>query len=99
MFRDSLFNMISTVVRVWKTLSVGLTQISFDPKKTMAWNNGKMRQSEKTLLQDLEGDQKIGGGTTWGWYSYDPKNNMMYYGSGNPSTWSLSSVLVTTSGL
>jgi PQQ-dependent dehydrogenase (methanol/ethanol family) len=35
-----------------------------------------------------EGDQwKIGGGTTWGWYSYDPDLNLVYYGSGNPSTW------------
>ena len=23
----------------------------------------------------------------WGWYSYDPKLNLMYYGTGNPSTW------------
>ena len=35
-----------------------------------------------------EGDQwKIGGGTTWGWYSYDPELNLVYYGTGNPSTW------------
>src|ERR1041385_8857381 len=35
-----------------------------------------------------KGDQwKIGGGTTWGWYSYDPELNLIYYGSGNPSTW------------
>jgi PQQ-dependent dehydrogenase (methanol/ethanol family) len=35
-----------------------------------------------------EGDQwKIGGGTTWGWYSYDPDLNLFYYGTGNPSTW------------
>lgn len=35
-----------------------------------------------------EGDQwKIGGGTTWGWYSYDPELRLVYYGSGNPSTW------------
>ena len=35
-----------------------------------------------------EGDQwKIGGGTTWGWYSYDPDENLIYYGTGNPSTW------------
>lgn len=35
-----------------------------------------------------EGDQwQIGGGTTWGWYSYDPDLNLMYYGTGNPSTW------------
>ena len=39
-------------------------------------------------LATWEGDQwKIGGGTTWGWYSYDPALNLMYYGSGNPSTW------------
>ena len=35
-----------------------------------------------------EGDQwMIGGGTTWGWYSADMEENLMYYGTGNPSTW------------
>ena len=35
-----------------------------------------------------QGDQwKYGGGTTWGWFSYDPKLNLLYYGSGNPGTW------------
>jgi len=35
-----------------------------------------------------EGDAwKIGGGTNWGWYAYDPKLNMFYYGSGNPAPW------------
>ena len=35
-----------------------------------------------------EGDQwKIGGGTTWGWYSYDADLDLIYYGTGNPSTW------------
>lgn len=39
-------------------------------------------------LNTWEGDQwKIGGGTTWGWYSYDAAENLMYYGTGNPSTW------------
>jgi PQQ-dependent dehydrogenase (methanol/ethanol family) len=34
------------------------------------------------------GDQwKVGGGTTWGWYSYDPELNLLYYGTGNPGTW------------
>src|SRR5262249_41096641 len=28
-----------------------------------------------------------GGGCTWGWISYDPQLNLIYYGSGNPSTW------------
>ena len=30
---------------------------------------------------------KVGGGTTWGWYSYDPSLNLIYYGTGNPGTW------------
>lgn len=39
-------------------------------------------------LNSWSGEQwKIGGGTTWGWYSYDPDLNLYYYGTGNPSTW------------
>ncbi len=34
-----------------------------------------------------EGEQWKTGGGTWGWYSYDPKLNLIYYGTGNPSTW------------
>jgi len=30
---------------------------------------------------------KIGGGTTWGWYSYDPELNLFYYSTGNPGSW------------
>jgi PQQ-dependent dehydrogenase (methanol/ethanol family) len=30
---------------------------------------------------------KIGGGTTWGWISYDPKLKMIFYGTGNPGPW------------
>ena len=30
---------------------------------------------------------KRGGGTTWGWYSYDPELNLFYYGTGNPGSW------------
>lgn len=39
-------------------------------------------------ISTWHGDQwKVGGGTTWGWYSYDPKLDLMYYGTGNPGTW------------
>jgi len=30
---------------------------------------------------------KIGGGTTWGWISYDPEADLVYYGSANPGPW------------
>jgi lanthanide-dependent methanol dehydrogenase len=30
---------------------------------------------------------KIGGGTMWGWISYDPELNVIYYGTANPGPW------------
>jgi PQQ-dependent dehydrogenase (methanol/ethanol family) len=30
---------------------------------------------------------KIGGGTVWGWISYDPDQNVIFYGTGNPGPW------------
>ena len=30
---------------------------------------------------------KIGGGTVWGWLSYDPALNLVYYGTANPGPW------------
>jgi PQQ-dependent dehydrogenase (methanol/ethanol family) len=30
---------------------------------------------------------KIGGGTVWGWISYDPELNLIYHGTGNPGPW------------
>jgi PQQ-dependent dehydrogenase (methanol/ethanol family) len=30
---------------------------------------------------------KLGGGTVWGWISYDPKLNLIYYGTANPGPW------------
>ncbi len=39
-------------------------------------------------LKTWQGEQwKIGGGVTWGWFSYDPDVNLYYYGTANPSTW------------
>ena len=33
------------------------------------------------------GRWQIGGGPVWGWISYDPKTNLIFYGSGNPGPW------------
>ena len=69
----------------WKAYSVGPDdQILFDAKTT---EMGKPVAKDSSL-STWQGDQwKTGGGATWGWYSYDPKLNLVYYGSGNPSTW------------
>jgi lanthanide-dependent methanol dehydrogenase len=81
---------LNTGKMVWKGYSTGPdAEMLMDPEKTMTWTNGKMAPVGKdSSLKTWQGDQwKIGGGTTWGWYSYDPQENLMYYGSGNPSTW------------
>lgn len=30
---------------------------------------------------------KIGGGSVWGWISYDPELDLIYHGTGNPGPW------------
>lgn len=30
---------------------------------------------------------KVGGGGVWGWISYDPQLNLIYYGTANPGPW------------
>ena len=81
---------IKTGKEVWKGYSTGPdADMLIDPDTTMTWTDGKMAPVGKdSSLKTWKGDQwKIGGGTTWGWYSYDPELNLMYYGTGNPSTW------------
>ena len=70
----------------WRAYSVGTDDmLKFDPEKTTVLGKPVGKDSS---INTWEGDQwKIGGGTTWGWYSYDPDLNLIYYGSGNPSTW------------
>jgi alcohol dehydrogenase (cytochrome c) len=70
----------------WKAYSMGPDEdMLVDPEKTTSMLQPIGKDSS---LQTWEGDQwKIGGGTTWGWYTYDPELNLVYYGTGNPSTW------------
>ncbi|MFC3693938.1 lanthanide-dependent methanol dehydrogenase XoxF5 [Chenggangzhangella methanolivorans] len=70
----------------WRGYSVGPDEeMLIDPEKTTELGKPVGKDSS---LKTWQGDQwKIGGGSTWGWYSYDPKLNLMYYGTGNPSTW------------
>jgi lanthanide-dependent methanol dehydrogenase len=77
---------LKTGKQVWRAFSEGPDdQIMVDPEKTTDLGKPVGKDSS---LKTWEGDQwKIGGGCTWGWMSYDPNLNLVYYGSGNPSTW------------
>jgi lanthanide-dependent methanol dehydrogenase len=70
----------------WRAWSTGPDEeMLVDPENTTVL--GKPIGANSSL-DSWEGDQwQIGGGTTWGWYSYDPELDLVYYGTGNPSTW------------
>ena len=77
---------LNTGKLVWKAYSVGPdNEILFDPEKTMSLGKPVGKDSS---IKTWNGDQwKIGGGTMWGGWSYDPEANLIYYGTANPSTW------------
>jgi PQQ-dependent dehydrogenase (methanol/ethanol family) len=48
----------------------------------------KKDQGQNLGIKNWGPDQwKHGGGPVWGWISYDPELNLIYYGSGNPGPW------------
>ena len=65
-------NDVSTGKQIWRMYSTGPeAEVGF-PGSVETW----------------KGDEwKRGGGTTWGWYSYDPELDLFYYGTGNPGSW------------
>jgi PQQ-dependent dehydrogenase (methanol/ethanol family) len=79
---------IHTGKQKWRAYSEGPdSDIMVDPNKTIDGATGKPVGKDSSV-KTWKGDQwKLGGGTTWGWYSYDPKLNLVYYGTGNPGTW------------
>jgi PQQ-dependent dehydrogenase (methanol/ethanol family) len=70
----------------WNAWSTGPDKdLLVDPEKTRSLGKPIGKDSS---LKTWNGDQwKIGGGSTWGWFSYDPDLNLIYYGTANPSTW------------
>ncbi|WP_152207350.1 methanol/ethanol family PQQ-dependent dehydrogenase [Marinobacter changyiensis] len=73
---------------IWRAYSTGPDEtMLIDPEKTIDVATGEPVGKDSSL-KSWEGDQwKIGGGTTWGWFTYDPDLNLLYYGTGNPGTW------------
>jgi PQQ-dependent dehydrogenase (methanol/ethanol family) len=76
----------NTGAQLWRAYSTGPdtdVKISGDANPNYASHKGK-----DLGVSTWQGDEwKRGGGTTWGWYSYDPELNLFYYGTGNPGSW------------
>jgi len=71
----------------WRTYSTG-------PDKDVGITDNTLKspyasaQGKDLGVSTWQGDEWMrGGGTTWGWYSYDPELKLFYHGSGNPGSW------------
>jgi alcohol dehydrogenase (cytochrome c) len=71
---------------VWRAYAAGPDEsMLVDPDRTTQL--GKPIGADSSL-KSWQGDQwKMGGGCAWGWTSYDAGADLIYYGTGNPSTW------------
>lgn len=71
---------------VWRAYNSGSdddAKIGADFKPFYAKDQGK----DLGVTTFPPGQWKLGGGTVWGWVSYDPETNTIYYGTGNPGVW------------
>jgi PQQ-dependent dehydrogenase (methanol/ethanol family) len=77
---------LSTGKIKWRAYTTGSDQdMMFGPDFKPFY---KKDQGQNLGIKNWGPDQwKQGGGTTWGWISYDPALNLIYYGSGNPGPW------------
>jgi lanthanide-dependent methanol dehydrogenase len=62
---------------------------SFEALKAGDLKVGEKDLGVRTWLkpQAVKDGWQHGGGSTWGWWPYDARTNLVYYGTGNPSVW------------
>lgn len=71
---------------VWRAYSTGPDKdvlIGPDFKAPYAKDRGK----DLGISTWTPGQWKMGGGSVWGWLTYDPQADLFYYGTSNPGTW------------
>jgi alcohol dehydrogenase (cytochrome c) len=74
---------VKTGKELWRAYSTGPdkdVRIGKNFKPHYSWMQGK----NLGVSTWPAGAWKQGGGTVWGWISYDPKLNLIYYGTSNP---------------
>jgi PQQ-dependent dehydrogenase (methanol/ethanol family) len=71
---------------VWKAYSTGPdADVLIGPEFKPVYDADKGRDLGVTTWPPSAWQQ--GGGGAWGWVSYDPDLNLIYYGTGNPGPW------------
>jgi len=79
-----------SALSVYKDINGGNKQGgSFEALKQGEIKIGEKELGTRTWLkpQAVKDGWQHGGGSTWGWWPYDARTNLVYYGTGNPSVW------------
>ena len=79
-----------SALSVYKDINGGNKQGgSFQAMKAGEIKIGEKDLGVKTWLkpQAAKDGWQHGGGSTWGWWPYDARTNLVYIGTGNPSVW------------
>jgi lanthanide-dependent methanol dehydrogenase len=73
--------------QVWRAYGTGSDKDALiDPQRTLMM--GKPIGEADLGVKSWQDDQwQHGGAAAWGWITYDPDLNLIYYGTSNPGTW------------
>lgn len=71
---------------VWTAYSTGPdTEVKIGPEFKPFYDQDKGK--DLGVRTWPPGQWKLGGGNVWGWISYDPEQNLIFHGTGNPGVW------------
>ncbi|MBZ0329985.1 methanol/ethanol family PQQ-dependent dehydrogenase [Halomonas sp. ANAO-440] len=78
---------VETGEQVWRGYSTGPDdEVLIDPETTLMMGE-PVGEADLGVSTWPEGEWERGGGAPWGWVTYDPDLDLIYYGTGNPGTW------------
>lgn len=78
---------IDTGEMEWRGYSNGPDEdVLIDPETTLMMGE-PIGEADLGVSTWPEGEWERGGGAPWGWITYDPELDLIYYGTGNPGTW------------
>jgi len=78
---------VGTGKEVWRAFNTGPdNEVRIGPKFKAFYPKDQGR--DLGVISWPKDQWKLGGSTVWGWISYDPELNLVYYGTANPGVWS-----------
>jgi lanthanide-dependent methanol dehydrogenase len=78
---------VETGDMVWRGYHQGPDdEVLLDPETTLMMGE-PIGEADLGVTTWPDDEWTRGGGAQWGWITYDPELNLIYYGTGNPGTW------------